>query len=1401
MSLDFDKLLNLPDGGRRLGFEQLLCHLAERNPPSADTLEFCHIRGDGGDGGLEGYWKLSDGSEIGYQAKFHPVSSKIDWPKVKGSILSSLKSHPQIREIIVSMPRDLTDRVPGRKGKSEREKWEEICVACKTEAHAKGIDLEVTFWGEAKLENLLALPQSDGLRSYWFGEVELTDQWLKHNQLKSQAALGERYSPDDHVNVDASKLFEGLLRSSSWTDKVKEALQTLIGCIVPPRSKEAEPFLEKFVNVETKYLVLAARSNDWEKSPKEAIDIGWWKGCLGELSSACDEYGRAVYSSIHRDDDRRRLGDVIYDVQKMQSAVSTLEDCILGEEFEADDKRVVLFEGEAGSGKSHLLGAALVEALKGGSPAILIVGSHLNAHTQIENQITSILGITASFHEFLDALNACAEKRKTRAIVCIDAINESNAASEIRAFLYRILPEFQKRTSLSLAISCRSEYTKFFVPAEIKSICSHYWIEGFVGDEEQEEAAKVYMDRRGIRRPATPWLSKEFTNPLFLRSVCNSLAADGQTAFPVGLQGITNVFLFFLKAVSRTLVTRYDGTDELVGPVNRIAKDISEQMASARLDYVSVAFAKQCAEKHFDGKYCDANWLEVLQRGGVLRFDPDPSHINDDPLSPPDEIVRFSFQRFQDYLIARALLNREVLQEDDFKTGGDLNFLFDAYGLNYRWTGVFNGLWTIAAEKFHVELCDMLPEECSLQDHFVSEAFVESINWRVTEAFSDRTLEILNDFRSRDRIIQTLLNFAVLDHPWNIDFLDKNLSAWSLPNRDKIWTKVINDQSRYGNSLISRLISWCLSPATSQVSDEVARLALITMTWFFTSTNKALRDKATKAAIEVLLTKPALHKTYLNHFANVNDPYVIERVLAASAGACLRDPNADRLSDCVEAILKVFVRPSKIPIHLLSRDYLQCIVDLETQVMGKTRDVEINPPYGSEAPCLNLPIERVQKLAEQVGASSILGSCNVDGMGYGDFGRYVLSSRLDEFSNTLLKDPRPNKPDQYRDPSRDLPIDKLASWIILRTLKLGWRESRFPRDASYDQNLGHGATIERVGKKYQWIAFYELLARLADNFWLKDSYREPYAFPYETTRDVPFIRDIEISLPATPRYDGSEDIFSCSDLVEVPIVKVDYENREEWVFEQELATTRISESHAEKARLELNLYRHASTRIYYPHEDRRRMYNLYQEEWFYSWMIGVPKDNLAKFVADAEAQKIDFHSWLPHEHTDVGYVYELGRRKTWQVAEMRTEHEGYPNPNEFTFRDLVAGFLWESHLDASMDGSTSVFLPSPWLLENGKLNQSAQTPGLFQNGLGESLVCATKTDHGEKLSVSELWISEILEQHNLSPLWIGFGERSVYPPKMRGCTRTRWNAVLWYDDDNQTVKTWSEDHKLQETDE
>jgi len=59
-------------------------------------------------------------------------------------------------------------------------------------------------------------------------------------------------------------------------------------------------------------------------------------------------------------------------------------------------------------------------------------------------------------------------------------------------------------------------------------------------------------------------------------------------------------------------------------------------------------------------------------------------------------------------------------------------------------------------------------------------------------------------------------------------------------------------------------------------------------------------------------------------------------------------------------------------------------------------------------------------------------------------------------------------------------------WIFKKVLDLGWTEDRFATfDSSVDGSTTHPRgeyKAERIGKKYQWMAFHEFLARVSDNF-------------------------------------------------------------------------------------------------------------------------------------------------------------------------------------------------------------------------------------------------------------------------------------------------------------------------------
>ncbi|MDQ0273805.1 hypothetical protein J2S17_005754 [Cytobacillus purgationiresistens] len=84
--------------------------------------------------------------------------------------------------------------------------------------------------------------------------------------------------------------------------------------------------------------------------------------------------------------------------------------------------------------------------------------------------------------------------------------------------------------------------------------------------------------------------------------------------------------------------------------------------------------------------------------------------------------------------------------------------------------------------------------------------------------------------------------------------------------------------------------------------------------------------------------------------------------------------------------------------------------------------------------------------------------------GYGDFGRYVFGSALYDWKNQF--------DDQY-----------LSNIATMRIIDYGYDEKKH---GNYDRNLRyhsrHENLVERIGKKYQWIALYELLAKLTDNY-------------------------------------------------------------------------------------------------------------------------------------------------------------------------------------------------------------------------------------------------------------------------------------------------------------------------------
>lgn len=1492
-------------GGQREAFEEFVCQIAHRMPPSTG-LQFRRIHGAGGDGGIEAYWLFPDGSKHGFQAKFYTRSSDINWAAIDDSVEAALIAHPTLTKYYVAVACDLTDIVPKRRGKSGWEHWQEHEKSWVARAKGLGIKVDFVAWTASGIEGFLTRKGMEGLRDYWFGQLQFSQDWLTRQFDRTVSGLEERYHPEDNVEVEARHCFEGLTRNALWRETLNDALTKIvekrnIGGSSADLSAKTKKIL---ASVNASALALDASRPDIDRSPSDPFDRERWV----EDCKALNNLAYKAQQSLYVDQERvkkaaqkkgnpkspfNRPGDNFYpmlrDISEFRSAVNALQNLLDSDQVLCDATRFCILEGRAGSGKSHLLAAEVQNCLNLGVPCLFLLGTNFSNTSSPERDFLKYLDLTQhSFAALLGALSAAAEQSGHRALIVIDAVNEGAGIGLWRSHLSVFACSILAIPNLALCISCRSEYAKSLITERASSLARVVTVRGFETEQERESAAKIYMDRRGIVRPGTPWLNPEFTNPLFLRTACLALERTKRREFPKGLRGTKELLRFFLDATADSMGVSQDGTGLLTRPVAKSMLALAGEMAKLRQDFLSIPTASQIVDQAFGGFAAPAggSWLDTLKHNGLLRYDPDPLFRSDDPLDCPQDVMRFSFQRFQDHLMAEALLSGIAQPTDVFAPLG-LDFTLGKYGVEWAWRGLFVAASIQIPEKFKCELVDLMPGGVDRwwDDYTVQDCFVESVRWRSVDAFSDRSLELLNLLQRHDRdMIALLIELSVTQgHPWNARLLHSNLLRRKLAPRDAFWTLAVNEAHDDPSHPANTLTDWALGPGPALAEPETISLALTTLSWLCTSTSRNVRDRATKAITALLVNAPNQFPTLIERFDGVDDLYVMERILAGAFGACCLDPSPSRLRTFSEAIYRVVFEQGSPPVHLLLRDYARAIIELAASWNALNSVVDqdkCKPPHHSAKPRMTLTRERTQARAEKLGAESITSSCF---RGLGDFGRYVIEGRVHDFSNAPLSGPAPLTVEQLsancrRDLVQDRPWVELAFlhveqayrrkggqydavrgrfvipqlnheriqeaertlnavlsksdyrryqneckphllgsstwktwhlpgsktatefdaeacklWVANRAISMGWTKKLFPYDATRGEDRARNTKVERIGKKYQWLAFFELLGRLADNYWLAPGYEGP-ARSYDTPLDVSFTRDIDPTiLPDRPFTRGRE--LALPQVPNLVIPDLDPPEMQPWIEDSDLPTEKLGLALCPDLQMTdwVTLYRYASCDI--DAKDRKSVIETpwKQCEFHFISCFAIKPSERKRLIEFAPRSKMDFHEWLPHDYTDGPYLGELGLRDTWkpdfwEVRDTRTDRR-----EEFELGNLAVGYQWESHLDGSLPDGASVHLPHPWLLQNLGINSSPVHPGIYIDHTNEPVVITGREEKNSYCLVRRDKLIAALDAQNLKLIWTLIGERMAWwdGDKVRG-KRVRFNGMLWLEGRRERTAAWSQ---------
>ncbi len=985
------------------------------------------------DGGREGKGVLPNGDVWAWQAKYLFEFDSSAAGQVTSSVRRVLALEPNLKRYFVALPLDLPAGDTEDRT-SAHTRWTQKVSEWEALAREEGLEVEFVFVGAHQLVTALTEARHAGRVRYWFGAEVLTPEWQGRRIEEVVAKAGRRYTPRLHVEVDTVQALHAVGRAEAYVERWQRVLAEL----------------------------RQARRWPW-RAPSEVADA--FSEALPGCVTALDEADAAVVLMIAAARSTDQFPPVEAVLDAALEALRRVDDLLHEHSLTKDGY----------FGKTHLLCDVASRRITDGLPTILLLGQDFDGRSLL-SQIGELSQLGGSLEDVLAVLDAASEAAGCVGLFMIDALNESERPERWRDDVRVLITAAARNPHIALVVSCRTEFVEAVIGDEQVPTVEHI---GFA--EATDVAVRRFTQDFGLEPPTFPVLNPEFSNPLFLKLTCEALATLGATRFPFGTAGLTTVCGAFLEAVNKRLSEpgRSD-YDERSDPVGRAVRELALLGGSA-LDRADV-------QRITDEVLPDRPWSRSLMRGliaeGVL-------------IELSDGRITFGYQRLGDVTRATAIAENSP---EDVRA-----WLDGLAGDVWRERGVLGALAVIVPERHGVELADLAVDDEGRVSYDVVDSFLESLLLRSPESISPRAVEIVRQLLQDDyrvgEIWDRLIRIAcVPNHPLNAEWLHAQLAAYEVADRDKSWsTWLVGAVDIDDETAVRRLIEWAWPFGLrdrSAVPDDVAMLATQMFGWLLTTSDRRVRDRATKAIVSVAERAPAAFAKALGRFRGTNDPYVIERLAAAACGVVLRTGDADAAQRIADGVLELVA--DGWPQHLMTRDFVRRTFGV-ARARGWSGPDGL-PPYGAHWPVPTRPVEEIEALAGP--PDYAYGSIWRSLTGMGDFGRYVLVSAL---RHVVSEDEKALRHDAERA-------------VFDRVLELGWTPERFG-EIDRGRSGGRDGVVERVGKKYQWIGFYEVLGRIADHHAVKSSWGDEEPRPYQYAEQLVW-RDIDptvlVRKPAAP---------------------------------------------------------------------------------------------------------------------------------------------------------------------------------------------------------------------------------------------------------------------------------------------
>ena len=1331
----------------------------------------------------------------------------------------------------------------------------------------------------------------------YFGNHGLAKDFFKKHIDSSIIGLGPRFTEELNFKLPIAKYFNDIAKDAVF---FKRFLKVVDDSIINPGYKKVQDNIH-LEQIENDNEDLKSKITKWIKGldniVTEKIEVEWIYDSFERLETLINSKSDELYKlrwaeekltkDIKKDYSYRPPYET--EISRLREISRNNNDFIhdLSKKININlaNNPYLIIKGDAGNGKSHLLGDIAKTRIDGNLPTLLLLGQNLISTKNIWENINSELGLECSKKELLSELNSIGTQIGSRVLVLVDAINEGGGKDLWFSKIAEFINDFQQYPYISLVLSIRTTYLDHVIPVEVLNnpnitVIDH---EGFKGNE--YAALKLFCEHHGLKQPHFPILAPEFTKPLFLKLICEAVKETPEKTFPQGFQGISNIFKIYIQSLNNKLENKrheYKNRKIVEKAIHLLAHEcFGKDRRMLLLDDAFELFGK----KHPQFIYLINDLIE--ENVFIKRIEYNYENRQN------EDVIYFAYERLGDFFIADELLNKFTTIEKikiAFQKENEFGKLIDYKFWQYN--GLFEAFAVLLPEKYNIEIFEVFEwvftDTSENKFHInqykesINKFLFDSLNWRKIESIDNiKITDWLNskNFRIRDdEFFLKLTELSpIIDHPFNSDRFFGILKRYKMPKRDSFWQQHMRYYNSYDDNDIAlpirRLIDWAWTPEISfNIDTETARLTGQTLVWFLSSTHRKFRDQVTKALVNLLEQQPVALLAILKVFKDIDDLYILERLYAVVYGCILRTESNESIMKIADAVYNYIFKKGNPPKHILLRDYARNTIEY---AVFKNPDLKFNlelirPPYKSKMPDYFPTVEDVEKFdleddnPEIKNNNGRMNNMISHSVLHWDFGNKIVDFNLGEFysvpftfeedyksylktlnrkqrkilstynsilktrSNFAERKHRLNKAglelleqidDLIRRVLEDMKIefsesetiylekniipflenkhlkkDRYSStiekgpikrWIVNRVFELGYD---YKIHGSYDDNSENhnyrsDSKIERIGKKYQWIALFEILAMISDNYKLYDDWSSRQTF-YKGPWQL-YSRDIDPAFTKrTIEIDDEDEIITVLENKNW-WDEIDYnnwsQNDADWIENLiDLPPVKniinlLDDNSTEWLVLEKSIkWKQPKPLGQHKYFDGRRKDVSY---FIQAYLINKKdKSKIVNSLADQDLYKYDFP-----ESTNP--LQLINREKFWSPIYFDVEKEkkwciiGGTNLKVIKTSTYAVGEMGDDKSDAH----SYYDMPCKTLFEGMELNY-APVDGEFKNKQGDVIV---KNINYRNLIIKKSEILSYLEKNNLDIIWTLTGEKLSFSSNDRGNNCWKKLCGIFYLDKNE----------------